>query len=56
MTDTMWLLLRYAKRMHPMEAAVEGSFMRTARILERRGFLSVVGKRVQPWPRCITCV
>jgi hypothetical protein len=43
-TDNMWALLCYAGRMHPMEAEVFGNAMRSARILERRGFLAMTGK------------
>jgi hypothetical protein len=43
-TYTMWTLLRYAGKFHPTEAEVFGPALRTARILERRGFLSVTGK------------
>jgi hypothetical protein len=44
LTSSMWALLRYAGKMHPSDAEVFGGFMRSARILERRGFLVVVGK------------
>ena len=43
-TYTMWTLLRYAGKFHPTEAEVFGPLLRTARILERHGFLSVTGK------------
>ena len=41
-THQMWTLMWYAGRMHPSPAAVVGHVLRTARILERRGFLSVM--------------
>jgi hypothetical protein len=43
-TYTKWTLLRYAGRLHPIEAEVYGPLLRTARILERHGFLSVTGE------------
>jgi len=44
LTRNMWFLLHYAGKMHPTDAEVFGGVMRSARILERRGFLTVVGK------------
>jgi hypothetical protein len=44
-TQSMWTMLRYAKKMHPFTAEVGGPFMRTATILERRGFLTMARKR-----------
>jgi len=41
LTWPMWCMLSYAQKMEPMGAAIGGSFMRTARILVRRGFLSI---------------
>lgn len=41
-THSMWTLLRYAKKMHPSaQAQVFSTVLRTARVLERRGFVSV---------------
>ena len=42
-TYSMWTMLKHARKMHPSEAEIGGPYMRTARILERRGFLSVTG-------------
>jgi hypothetical protein len=38
-TYSMWTMLEHARKMHPSEAEIGGPYMRTARILERRGFL-----------------
>jgi hypothetical protein len=43
-THCMWTLIRYAGKMHPLDAELFGPVLRTARILERRGFLSVTNK------------
>ena len=52
-TDAMWVLLRYAERMHPRGADVYGPVLHTARILERRGFLKVTGRR-KAYSVCLT--
>ena len=44
LTPGMWFLLHYAGKMHPTGAEVFGGVLRSARILERRGFLTVVGR------------
>ena len=40
-TPNMWMLLHYARKMHPRPADIGGAWTRTARILERRGFLTI---------------
>jgi hypothetical protein len=40
-----WQLLQYAARMDPSNAPIEGRRMRSARILERRGLLTVLPRR-----------
>jgi hypothetical protein len=43
-TPNMWELLRYAEQHHPHEAEVgASSYMRALRIMERRGFIAVIG-------------
>jgi hypothetical protein len=44
-TYSMRTLIEYAAKMHPHPADVGGGFMRTARSLERGGFLTVEGRR-----------
>jgi hypothetical protein len=52
LTPNMWALLRYAHKMHPIAAGVYGPSLRSARILERRGFLSVTRDHNGPHSDC----
>jgi hypothetical protein len=40
-TELMWTLLRHAGRVHPRPIDVSGQALRVAKILKRRGFVTV---------------
>jgi hypothetical protein len=48
-TENMRTMLRYSRKMHPMPAEVGGAMLQTARILERRGFVSITAKARSGW-------
>jgi hypothetical protein len=50
-TTNTCTLLQYAQRMTPIAADVGGAWMRTARVLERRGFLTIVPSELTPGAR-----
>jgi hypothetical protein len=42
LTSSMWVLIRCAKEKHPYPASVHGPGINTARILEQRGFMTLI--------------